>query len=143
MKTTIAIVDDTLQVREHIVTLLNQSEAFTCVGAYSNADEALRELVVQKPKIVILDIHLNEQLTGLDILKKMKPLLPDTDFLMFTIFEDDKTVFEAIREGATGYLLKSTSDTKLMDALIEIADGGAPMSPRIARQVLQVFQKKK
>ena len=143
MKTTIAIVDDTLQVREHIVTLLNQSEAFTCVGAYSNADEALRELVVQKPKIVILDIHLNEQLTGLDILKRMKPLLPDTDFLMFTIFEDDKTVFEAIREGATGYLLKSTSDTKLMDALIEIADGGAPMSPRIARQVLQIFQKKK
>ena len=143
MKTTIAIVDDTLQVREHIVTLLNQSEAFTCVGAYSNADEALRELVVQKPKIVILDIHLNEQLTGLDILKRMKPLLPDTDFLMFTIFEDDKTVFEAIREGATGYLLKSTSDTKLIDALIEIADGGAPMSPRIARQVLQVFQKKK
>ena len=143
MKTTIAIVDDTLQVREHIVTLLNQSEAFTCVGAYSNADEALRELVVQKPKIVILDIHLNEQLTGLDILKRMKPLLPDTDFLMFTIFEDDKTIFEAIREGATGYLLKSTSDTKLMDALIEIADGGAPMSPRIARQVLQVFQKKK
>ena len=143
MKTTIAIVDDTLQVREHIVTLLNQSEAFTCVGAYSNADEALRELVVQKPKIVILDIHLNEQLTGLDILKRMKPLLPDTDFLMFTIFEDDKTVFEAIREGATGYLLKSTSDTKLIDALIEIADGGAPMSPRIARQVLQIFQKKK
>ena len=143
MKTTIAIVDDTLQIREHIVTLLNQSEAFTCVGAYSNADEALRELVVQKPKIVILDIHLNEQLTGLDILKRMKPLLPDTDFLMFTIFEDDKTVFEAIREGATGYLLKSTSDTKLMDALIEIADGGAPMSPRIARQVLQIFQKKK
>ena len=143
MKTTIAIVDDTLQIREHIVTLLNQSEAFTCVGAYSNADEALRELVVQKPKIVILDIHLNEQLTGLDILKRMKPLLPDTDFLMFTIFEDDKTVFEAIREGATGYLLKSTSDTKFMDALIEIADGGAPMSPRIAMHVLQVFQKKK
>ena len=143
MKTTIAIVDDTLQVREHIVTLLNQSEAFTCVGAYETADEALRELVVQKPKIVILDIHLNEQLTGLDILKRMKPLLPDTDFLMFTIFEDDKTVFEAIREGATGYLLKSTSDTKLMDALREIADGGAPMSPRIARQVLQIFQKKK
>ena len=143
MKTTIAIVEDKPQIREHIVTLLNQSEAFTCVGAYSNADEALRELVVQKPKIVILDIHLNEQLTGLDILKRMKPLLPDTDFLMFTIFEDDKTVFEAIREGATGYLLKSTSDTKLMDALREIADGGAPMSPRIARQVLQIFQKKK
>ena len=143
MKTTIAIVEDKPQIREHIVTLLNQSEAFTCVGAYSNADEALRELVVQKPKIVILDIHLNEQLTGLDILKRMKPLLPDTDFLMFTIFEDDKTVFEAIREGATGYLLKSTSDTKLMDALIEIAEGGAPMSPRIARQVLQIFQKKK
>ena len=96
MKTTIAIVEDKPQIREHIVTLLNQSEAFTCVGAYSNADEALRELVVQKPKIVILDIHLNEQLTGLDILKRMKPLLPDTDFLMFTIFEDDKTVFEAI-----------------------------------------------
>ena len=143
MKTTIAIVEDKPQIREHIVTLLNQSEAFTCVGAYSNADEALRELVVQKPKIVILDIHLNEQLTGLDILKRMKPLLPDTEFLMFTIFEDDKTVFEAIREGATGYLLKSTSDTKLIDALIEIADGGAPMSPRIARQVLQLFQKKK
>ena len=140
--TTIVIVEDLADVREHLENLLDHSTQFQCVGAFDNGDTALLRLPELKPHIVILDINLPNGANGLEVLRKIRPVLPDTEFLMFTIFEDDNTVFEALTEGAVGYLLKGTPDDKLLAALSEIANGGSPMTPRIARQVLKLFQKK-
>ena len=136
----ICIVEDLKDVREGITSLLTFDERFEVLSAYPNAEIATEELPAWQPDIVIMDINL-PGMSGIDCIKKVKALCPQTQFMMFTIYEADDKVFEALSAGASGYLLKKTTLSKIVDALIELYEGGSPMSTQIARKVIKSLQK--
>jgi DNA-binding NarL/FixJ family response regulator len=131
----IAIVEDLKEVRDGMVSLLTLDERFEVVASFSNAETASEELPAWEPDIVIMDINL-PGMNGIHCIKKVKPLCPATQFIMFTIYEDDEKVFEALSAGASGYLLKKTPISKIGDFLVELYEGGSPMSTQIARKVI-------
>jgi DNA-binding NarL/FixJ family response regulator len=136
MPVKICIVEDQEEVREGLVTLLSLDERFEILATWSDAETATDELPAWQPDIVIMDINL-PGMSGIVCLKKTKALCPKTQFMMFTIYENDEKVFEALAAGANGYLLKKTSLPKIVDSLIELHEGGAPMSNQIARKVIE------
>ncbi|HYE53597.1 MAG TPA: response regulator transcription factor [Chitinophagaceae bacterium] len=129
------IVEDLREIREGMISLLEQDERFEVLASYSNAETAAEELPAWQPHIVIMDINL-PGMNGIECIRKVKSLCPATQFIMFTIYEDDEKVFEALMAGASGYLLKKTSLDKICDALVELSEGGSPMSTQIARKVI-------
>ncbi|MEP6675171.1 MAG: response regulator transcription factor [Ferruginibacter sp.] len=139
---TVSIVEDIAEVRESIEKLIQQSEDFLLAGSYSNAEQAEQALPDHTPDIVIMDINLPGR-NGIDCIKNLKEKCKGSQFIMFTIFEDDQKVFDALEAGACGYLLKKTPKEKILEALKELHEGGSPMSTQIARKVIQVFQKNK
>lgn len=138
---TVSIVEDLDEVRETLQRLINQSENFGFVAAYNNAEQAEKDLPLQPPDIAIMDINL-PGISGIECIKRIKEKCPGTQFMMFTIYEDDEKVFEALKAGAHGYLLKNTPKEKLLEALEELHNGGSPMSTNIARKVIEAFEKK-
>jgi len=138
---TISIVEDLEEVREALHRLINQSEKFCFVEGFSNAEQAEKKIPLQPPDIVIMDINL-PGISGIECISRIKEKCPDTQFMMFTIYEDDEKVFEALKAGAHGYLLKKTPKEKLLEALEELHNGGSPMSTNIARKVIEAFEKK-
>jgi len=142
MKKTIAIsiVEDMNDVREKLKHIIDESDEFIGLAAYSNAEDALKGLPLQKPDIVLMDINL-PGMSGIECIKKIKPLHPEMQFIMFTIYENSDQVFEALAAGANGYLLKKTPPEKILQSLKELYDGGSPMSTHIARKVVTFFQK--
>src|SRR5215213_1160086 len=136
MHINICIVEDLKEVREGLISLLAVDERFEILSSWSDAETAEEELPAWQPDIVIMDINLPGK-NGIDCIKKVKPLCPRTQFMMFTIYENDEKVFEALAAGASGYLLKKTAMAKMADALIELYEGGAPMSTQIARKVIE------
>ena len=131
----ICIVEDLKEVREGMVSLLSLDERFEVLAAFTNAETAEEELPAWQPDIVIMDINL-PGMSGIDCIKKVKGLCPATQFIMFTIYENDEKVFDALSAGASGYLLKRTALARIVEALIELHEGGAPMSTQIARKVI-------
>ena len=136
---TVSIVEDLTEVRESLESLIRGSDNFLLLSADTNAEAALINIPQKQPQIVIMDINL-PGISGIECIRKIKPSCPDTQFIMYTIFEDDDKVFEALEAGANGYLLKKTPKEKIMDALQELHDGGSPMSNQIARKVIKSFQ---
>ena len=118
-----------------MVTLLTLDERFEMLAAYADAESAVAELPAWQPDVVIMDINL-PGMSGIDCIKKIKNLCPNTQFMMFTIYENDDKVFDALTAGASGYLLKKTALARIVDSLIELHEGGAPMSTQIARKVI-------
>ena len=118
-----------------MVSLLSLDERFEVLAAFTNAEVAEEELPAWQPDIVIMDINL-PGMSGIDCIKKVKSLCPSTQFIMFTIYENDEKVFDALSAGASGYLLKRTALARIVEALIELHEGGAPMSTQIARKVI-------
>ena len=139
---TISIVEDLDEVREALERLINQSENFSLVAGFSNAEQAEKKIPLEPPDIVIMDINL-PGMSGIECISRIKEKCDGTQFIMFTIYEDDEKVFEALRAGAHGYLLKKTPKEKLLEALEELHNGGSPMSTNIARKVIEAFEKKK
>src|SRR5688572_28760106 len=137
----VSIVDDLQEVREALERLITQSGKFCLVAGYSNAEQAEKNIPAQRPDIVIMDINL-PGMNGIECLKRIKELCPGTQFMMFTIYEDDEKVFEALKAGAHSYILKKTPKEKLLEALDELHNGGSPMSTNIARKVIDTFGKK-
>lgn len=137
----VAIVEDTTEIRNGLAMLVNYSEGFRCEHTFSNAEEALTQIPTINPDVVIMDIHL-PGMSGIACVAKLKPLCPNTQFMMCTVYEDDTNVFEAIKAGATGYILKKTPPSKILEALQDIYNGGSPMSGQIARKLLLSFQPK-
>jgi len=135
----VSIVEDITDIREGVRFVLNQTEGFVCVSAHGSAEEAVVELLKQKPDVVVMDINL-PGMNGIECIKKIKPQLPRTQFIMFTIYEDSEQVFEALAAGASGYLLKKAPLHKIVEALRELHEGGSPMSAGIARKVVATFQ---
>lgn len=132
--------EDLKEVREGISAVLTMDERFEVLAGYANAEVAVDELAAWQPDIVIMDINL-PGMSGIECIKKVKSDCPRTQFMMFTIYEDDEKVFQALTAGASGYLLKKTSLPKIVDSLLELYDGGSPMSTQIARKVISCFQK--
>jgi DNA-binding NarL/FixJ family response regulator len=138
---TVSIVEDLTEVREALHRLIDHSENFGFVAGYNNAEQAEKDLPLQPPDIAIMDINL-PGMSGIECIKRIKEKCPDTQFMMFTIYEDDEKVFEALKAGAHGYLLKNTPKEKLLEALEELHNGGSPMTTNIARKVIEAFEKK-
>ena len=135
----ISIVDDNDQIREGLSVLINGSTGFQCVATYATAENALKYLPAQKPDVVLMDIQL-PGMSGIECVRELKRLLPDLQIMMLTVYEDDDNVFKSIVAGASGYVLKKTPPSELMDAVSDLHNGGSPMSDRIARKVVQAFQ---
>jgi len=131
----ICIVEDIKDVREGMTNLLTKDERFQVQASYSNAETAAEELQAWQPDIVIMDINL-PGMNGIECIRRTKTQCPKTQFIMFTIYEDDEKVFEALVAGASGYLLKKTSFDKICESLVELSKGGSPMSTQIARKVI-------
>ena len=110
------------------------------MSEHGSAESALAALPAAKPEVVLMDINL-PGLNGIECVRQLKPLLPDTQFLMLTVYEDADHIFNALMVGATGYLLKQTPRNELLAALKQVHAGGSPMTSNIARKVVQSFQR--
>ena len=139
MKIKVGIVEDEKQIRESLMILINGSEGFSCLYGYESAEAAIADIPAQDIDVVLMDIHL-PGLDGIDCITNLKPLTPQIQFLMCTSFEDTDSVFRALKAGATGYLTKTTQPSKILDAIVEVFNGGSPMSSHIARKIVASFQ---
>ena len=137
----VCIVDDNNELRAALEEIISMSDGYKCVGTISTADEANRKLPLIKPDVVLMDINLGSGETGIDCVRELKPIMPSTNFMMCTVYEEDEKIFEALNAGASGYILKKTAPGKLLEAIRELYQGGAPMSSQIARKVVAAFQK--
>jgi DNA-binding NarL/FixJ family response regulator len=139
MKITVSIVEDDPSVRTILDGWIRDSEDFHCLSDYSDAESAIKQLPVEKPSVVLMDVNL-PGISGIECVRRLKPLLPDTQFVMLTVHEENNYIFDALAAGASGYLLKQTDFDKLLEALKEVHGGGSPMSSSIARKVVQFFR---
>jgi DNA-binding NarL/FixJ family response regulator len=135
----ISIVEDIPEIREGLKSIVQGESSLKCVNAYATASEAYTGLTDNPPDIVIMDINLPDS-SGLVCMQKVKALHPDILFMIFTIYEDSEQIFQALSLGASGYLLKNTSPEKIVEALHDLYNGGAPMSASIAKKVILSFQ---
>lgn len=136
---TVAIVEDQSAIRAGLQILINGSPGFRCTGAFSTMEEALEKIGSEPPQIVLVDIGL-PGMSGTEGIPLLKRRCPQVIPLVLTVYSDDMRIFNAMCAGACGYLLKKTPPAKLLEALNEASEGGAPMSPEIARRVVTLFQ---
>jgi len=139
MSISLAIVEDLAEVREGLKQFISLNPEFTILGTFQTAEEAIQKLPQLNPDIVIMDINL-PGMSGIECIKLIKKKIPRTQFMMFTVYENDEKVFEALKAGASGYLLKNTGLLQLIAALKELHNGGSPMSANIARKLVNLFQ---
>ena len=133
----VSIVDDEADLRENIAGFVDASPGFHALGVHASAEEALIRLPREKPDVVLMDINLGGGMSGIECVRQLKPLLPETQIVMLTVFEDTDKIFSALAAGASGYLLKRLAPAKLLEAIREVHEGGSPMSAPIARKVVQ------
>jgi DNA-binding NarL/FixJ family response regulator len=138
----VCIVDDNPDLRSALEEIIGMSEGYRCVGTMSSANEALVKLPLIKPDVVLMDINLGSGESGIDCVRELKPKIPQTNFMMCTVYEENEKIFEALRAGASGYILKKTAPLKMLESIKELFEGGAPMSSQIARKVVAAFQEK-
>ena len=136
----VAIVEDDRSLREGLGILINGTPGYQCPRTYGSVEEALRLMSLAPTDVLLLDIHLPGML-GSDGVRIFREKFPATQVLMLTVYDEQDKVFESICNGACGYLLKKTPPAKLLECIREAHEGGAPMSPEIARKVVTLFQK--
>lgn len=139
MPVKIVIFEDNDRLRESLVALFKGMDEYEVTGDYNNCDDAATIARVYKPDVVLMDIDLPGE-SGIKGVFKIKENYPQSAIIMYTVFEDDEKLFQCLCAGANGYLLKKTAPSRLIDAIQEVIEGGAPMSPSIARKVLNSFQ---
>ena len=135
----VSIVEDDAQARKILAGWVSHAPGFRLNGDWGDAEAALAALPEKKPNVVLMDINL-PGMSGVDAVKKLKTILPETQFVMLTIYEDADHIYNALAAGATGYLLKETPRQELLNALENVHGGGSPMTSNIARKVVQSFQ---
>jgi DNA-binding NarL/FixJ family response regulator len=139
MPISLAIVEDLDEVREGLMTFLALSPEFKVLDTFKTAEEAVAAIPRLQPDIVIMDINL-PGMNGIDCIRQIRSISGRTQFMMFTVYENDEKVFEALKAGASGYLLKNTGLIHMIEALKELHQGGSPMSANIARKLVNNFQ---
>lgn len=140
MEISVCIVDDNKDIRSALEQIIRMADEYILLGSFSGAHDALEQIPVLKPDVVLMDINLGEGKSGIDCVRELKPENPNTLFMMCTVYEEDEKIFEALRAGANGYILKKTTPEKLLDSIRELYEGGAPMTSQIARKVVSAFQ---
>ena len=138
MKIKVAVFDDNKTLRNGLKLLINSSENLTCVGVFENCLHVLDDIKSSNPDVVLMDINM-PHVNGIEALKMVKSEFPSVKIIMQTVFEDDDNVFASVCAGADGYILKKTAPAKLIESILEVCEGGAPMTPTVARQVLRLF----
>lgn len=134
----VSIVEDDPKTREFLVDWVSRAEGFQCVSNHPSGEDALERLPEHRPGVVLMDINLTG-MNGPECVKRLKPLLPESQFVMLTVYEDSDHIIQALQAGATGYLLKHTQRAELIRALREVNEGGSPMTANIARKVVKAF----
>jgi DNA-binding NarL/FixJ family response regulator len=134
----VSIVEDLTEVREGLVELIQSDEELLMVGSFKDAETAVEKLPALRADIVVMDINL-PGMSGIDCIRTIKEKCPDTEFMMFTVYENDEKVLQALKAGATGYLLKRTEPKRIVESIKELNQGGSPMSSNIARKLLTLF----
>jgi len=137
----VCIVEDNKDIRQALEHIVMMAEGFILLGSFPNAEEALTGLPKLLPQVVLMDINLG-QMSGIECVGLLKPKFPEMLFMMCTVYEEDEKIFEALAAGANAYILKKTTPSRLLEAIRELYEGGAPMSSQIARKVVAAFAPK-
>ncbi|HVM48994.1 MAG TPA: response regulator transcription factor [Candidatus Acidoferrum sp.] len=140
MRIKVSIVEDNRGTRESLSELLARAPMLRCVGAYPSGEEALRHIPTEQPDVVLMDINL-PGMSGIECVTRLKERLPKTQVLMLTTYDESDLIFDSLRRGASGYLLKNMPPAELIQAVEQVHAGGAPMSMQIARKVVSHFQR--
>jgi len=136
----VVIFEDNFLLRESLYQLINGSPGLTCAGAFANCEDILYNIKKTNPDVVLMDIQM-PGIDGIEGVKIIKKHFPEIKIIMQTVVEDDEMIFASICSGASGYLLKNTTPARLLQAMVEANEGGAPMTPAIAGKVLEKFRK--
>jgi DNA-binding NarL/FixJ family response regulator len=135
----VGIIEDQREIREGLAALIGGTPGFECTGAFRSVEEAMGPLQARPPRVLLLDVGL-PGMSGIEAIPLLKGRLPGLSLLMLTVYGDDDRIIQAVCAGACGYLLKKTPPVRLLECLREVADGGAPMSPEVARRVMTLFR---
>ena len=136
----VVIIEDLREVREGLTMLINGTSGFTCARSYRTMEDALQHISNDRPDVILLDIGL-PGMSGVEGIPRLREHYPEVPILTLTVYDNDDEVFSALCAGASGYLLKNTPPARLLESLREAVDGGAPMSPDVARRVVKLFRK--
>ncbi len=136
----VSIVEDDKIIRQSLQMIIDGTDGLKCIGTYEKCEFLLKDIQQKKPDVILMDIHLKGGISGIEATREIRRDFQNIVILMQTIYEEDNKIFDALCAGANGYLLKKTSPAKLIEAIKEGAEGGAPMSPSIAKKVVAHFQ---
>jgi len=137
----VALVEDNAPLRSQLSQLIGGAPGFECVGAFADAESALAGLPAAAPDVVLMDIQLSK-MSGVECVARLKHRLPEVKVVMLTAYDDSDTIFQALENGASGYLLKRTPPADLLRSIEDVQNGGAPMNSHIARLVVQSFHRR-
>jgi DNA-binding NarL/FixJ family response regulator len=140
MQIKVAIVEDDEGIRSSLSALIRRAKDFKLAGEYGNGERALQEIPKLLPDVVLMDINL-PGMKGYECVRQLKAVHPSVQFLMLTVYEDSDSLFNSLKAGASGYLLKRTASARLLEAIRDVYHGGSPMTPQLARRVVQFFSK--
>jgi DNA-binding NarL/FixJ family response regulator len=135
----VSIVEDDAGIRESLSALIAQEPGFCLAAAYGDAETAIQNLPENASDVVLMDINL-PGMSGVECVRQLKPAMPQTQFIMNTVYEDNDRLFDSLRAGASGYLLKRSPSSRILESVREAHEGGAPMTPQLARRLVQHFQ---
>jgi DNA-binding NarL/FixJ family response regulator len=138
LMTKVAIVEDNATLRQYLTELISATPPYTCVCACASAEEALAEIPAKRPDVVLMDIHLPGE-SGIACTTRLREKMPDLQVIMLTVYKDIKMIFQALKAGACGYVLKRADEKEILGAIAEVRAGGAPMTSEIARMVVRSF----
>jgi DNA-binding NarL/FixJ family response regulator len=136
----VAVVDDDEDIRTSLTAMIRRAPNFRLTGDYPDAETALREIPTHPPDVVLMDINL-PGMNGVECVRQLKAAQPALQVLMLTVYEDSDSLFNSLKAGASGYLLKRTASSRLLESINDVYDGGSPMTPQLARRVVQLFAK--
>ena len=140
MNISVAIVEDNSDIRNALEQIIEMSKGYELSCSCINGEEALVLIPDANPDVVLMDINLGTIESGIDVVRVLKPRIPEVNFMMCTVYEENEKIFEALSAGASGYILKKTDPARMLEAIRELYEGGAPMSSQIARKVVAAFQ---
>ena len=136
----VAVVEDDAWIRDNLASQIDLAPGFRCVSRYRSGEEALAGLPGEVPDVVLMDINL-PGMSGIECVRRLKALRPSMAILMLTVYEESDQIFDSLRAGASGYLLKRSAEKELLEAIAQVHQGGSPMSSLVARKVVQFFNR--
>jgi DNA-binding NarL/FixJ family response regulator len=137
----VSIVEDDEWIRGNLANQIARTAGFTCAGCYADGEEAIEKIPIDAPNVVLMDINL-PKMSGIECVRRLKPLVPGAHILMLTVYEDSDKIFDSLLAGASGYLLKRTPQSQIIEAITDVHRGNSPMTGHIARKVVQYFNQR-